>query len=1011
MSSKNDSTWSANLVIDYTKPGPYYQELHFDSVPEYRSAKAKVLAYYLPQFYPFPENDDWWGKGFTEWRNVTRGLPRFLGHYQPHLPSDLGFYDLRVKEVIEQQVAYAKSAGIYGFCYYYYWFNGKRLLDKPLDLLLESKDIEMPFCLIWANENWTRTWDGFDTDVLIAQDYDNQSDEAFVKELERYIKDDRYIRISGRPLFFIYRPGTIPGFKQKLVSWRKLFNDLLGESPLIYMAQGFDDYDPGDYGLDGAIEFPPHKVAVDLENKVSSLPGLAAHFKGHYPSYDDVVERSKEDDDPGYDLIKGVFPMWDNEARLPNRGMGFIGSTPDKYEQWCQQAIEYACHHPIQGSEHFVVVNAWNEWAEGAHLEPDVYHGAAYLNATFRAVFDIKQSQSAFKLILVGHDAHNHGAQLLMLNILKTLTAEFGIRVELYLLNGGDLVREYRKYSHVYVLDDDLNALRYYLDQNDNATVAKYALCNTTVTGSCVEILKSCDYTVINLIHELSHIIESMGIEQSALATATHSDRLIFPCEFVKDSFETVLQRSITAYKLRPQGLYQSVNRVADAKQQLCQLLNIPTDVNLVLNLGYGDSRKGFDYFIEIARKTALIDPSYQFIWVGNVSDDMRHLLSKSGSVTAIIHTIDYVEDVSLYLRGSDAYALTSREDPFPSVVLEALSVGLPVVAFEGSGGAAEILADSANGQCVEMSNTKAFAQTLIAQVSNDDEAKKQQRQALIRKDYGWKDYVFDLLNDFATTYRKVSVIIPNYNYSDYLYERLGSIFRQEYPIFEIIVLDDHSDDDSIAVIKEIAHYYRREITLIENDTNSGSAFRQWHKGVAQASGDYVWIAEADDVASDQFLSAIFARQNDFSMAYTDSQQIDENGAFLANNYRYYYDEIFKAQLDSGDLLAGPEVARSLCEKNQFMNVSSVLFKRDSLWPVLDQQLDVISQYRVAGDWFVYLTILAQAHSTCLLVKDSLNQHRRHSEGITIANEEINRQEIQRIHSYIKNSLPQLNSD
>ena len=256
-------------VKRFTKPGPHFEDPL--PLPPSAARQMKVLAYYLPQFHAFPENDRWWGTGFTEWTNIVRGVPRFKGHYQPRVPRDLGFYTLDSNEPFRRQVDLAKASGVHGFIFYYYWFNGKRLLDKPVGRFLEDSSIEMPFCLMWANENWTRRWDGSESEVLISQDYRPDQDEQMAAEFALHFKDARYIRLQGRPLLMIYRPALIPDTANTIGRWRKIFRTQFNENPIFVMAQSFNDADPEQYGIDGAIEFPPHKLTRSLPPINSSL--------------------------------------------------------------------------------------------------------------------------------------------------------------------------------------------------------------------------------------------------------------------------------------------------------------------------------------------------------------------------------------------------------------------------------------------------------------------------------------------------------------------------------------------------------------------------------------------------------------------------------------------------------------------------------------------------------------------------------------------------------------------
>ena len=220
-------------------PGPYFED--FDpGIAIGRRKRAKVLSYYLPQFHSVDVNDESWGKGFTEWRNLPRALPRFKGHIQPRVPRDLGCYDLSEGDIMRRQIEMAKAAGLHGFCFYHYWFDGKRVLEKPMERLLADSSLDFPFCLMWANENWTRTWDGSDKEIILAQNYREDDDTAFVDDLARHMRDPRYIRVGDRPLFFIYRPGQIPEPSVTILRWRKLMQSRHDLNPLIMMAQGFE---------------------------------------------------------------------------------------------------------------------------------------------------------------------------------------------------------------------------------------------------------------------------------------------------------------------------------------------------------------------------------------------------------------------------------------------------------------------------------------------------------------------------------------------------------------------------------------------------------------------------------------------------------------------------------------------------------------------------------------------------------------------------------------------------
>jgi lipopolysaccharide biosynthesis protein len=345
---------------------------------------VRLICFYLPQFHSIPENDAWWGKGFTEWSNVKPAKPQFVGHYQPHVPAELGYYDLLDPTLQRRQIELAKLYGIEGFCFYFYWFGGKRLLEAPVENYLDDGSLDLPFCLCWANENWSRRWDGLDSEILIAQQHSAEDDLAFIAHVSKYMRDPRYIRISDKPLLLVYRPSLLPSAKSTAKRWRDWCrNNGLGEIYLAY-TQSFEAQDPEDYGFDAAIEFPPNNSAPP--NITQSVTKCNDEFEGTVYDWDVFVDRSRDYKTPKYRLFRGVCPSWDNTARRKNKGTIFLNSTPSGYQEWLLNAIRETCRSFENPEERLIFVNAWNEWAEGAHLEPDKRYGYAYLEATRLAI-------------------------------------------------------------------------------------------------------------------------------------------------------------------------------------------------------------------------------------------------------------------------------------------------------------------------------------------------------------------------------------------------------------------------------------------------------------------------------------------------------------------------------------------------------------------------------------------------------------------------------------------------
>ncbi len=376
-----------------TAPGPWHEpESVLPEAPP-QGLTVRAIAYYLPQFHRDPVNDHAWGTGFTEWTNVTRALPRVAGQVQPRLPADLGFYDLARPETLSAQAVLARRAGIHGFCIHDYWFSGTKVLARPLEILLDTPDIDLRFCLNWANENWTRRWDGAEHEVILAQKHEPGEAEAYLRSVERALRDPRYIRVDDRPLLMIYRPGLLPDAAATVAAWREEARRLgIGEI-YVTMPQGFGDMDPRPYGMDAVAGFPPHRGGWETRTDRRRERLLDPDCRALIFSYDRMAERTLADPPTEYRRLPGVAPSWDNEARRLGRGSIFLNASPAKYGWWLRGAGREALRNPE--GERVVFINAWNEWAEGAILEPDRHYGYAWLAETRRALEDLAADPEA----------------------------------------------------------------------------------------------------------------------------------------------------------------------------------------------------------------------------------------------------------------------------------------------------------------------------------------------------------------------------------------------------------------------------------------------------------------------------------------------------------------------------------------------------------------------------------------------------------------------------------------
>lgn len=358
----------------------------------------KTIAFYLPQFHSFPENDKWWGKGFTEWTNTKKTVPQYRGHYEPRVPLNEYYYNLLDPKTFKWQVSLAKKYGVYGFCFYHYWFGeDKKLMYKPLENYLDDKSLDFPFCLSWANETWSRRWNGSDQDILIKQDYGNK--DSWTKHfnyLLPFFKDSRYITVDNKPLFVLYKPEIFPEYEQMFSLWNKLAKQA-GLSGLSFAIQGAvwnNQSDVDDHMIDYRIMYEPGFTGTQPRSKKGVRFGITSYYwklrsflnkqsNVEFRSYDAYCKNILSRKVPSSKFIPGFFVNWDNTPRRGTNGSSFVGSTPEKFEKYFSALIRKT---QTEYHKEFVFINAWNEWAEGCYLEPDEHFNYGYLEALRNAL-------------------------------------------------------------------------------------------------------------------------------------------------------------------------------------------------------------------------------------------------------------------------------------------------------------------------------------------------------------------------------------------------------------------------------------------------------------------------------------------------------------------------------------------------------------------------------------------------------------------------------------------------
>jgi lipopolysaccharide biosynthesis protein len=388
------------LVMASPHSGPCIRLHKGDSIKDYRfyeeqqdfsdlvSGRPRVLSYYLPQFHAIPENDLWHGPGFTEWTKVRAATPLFQGHYQQHIPHlDIGYYTLTGPDVLARQADMMRKSGVYGQVFYHYWFSGKLILEKPAKMLLENADIDMPFCFCWANENWTRAWDGNENDVLLRQTYSPDDARAFIRYLIPFFADVRHLTIEGRPLLFVYRPSNIPNISEYLEIWEAECRASGLPKPFVVAVLTRGAVDPNEYGMDAGVERVLHDwTGGNVSDITDELVPYRALEGARVLPYAEVARYYRQSTDKKrFSYFRSLVPQWDNSARYGAAGYMLHGSTPQDFQDWLEDAIQYT-RETLPEDRQLILINAWNEWAEGAHLEPDSRFGYSYLNSVGRAL-------------------------------------------------------------------------------------------------------------------------------------------------------------------------------------------------------------------------------------------------------------------------------------------------------------------------------------------------------------------------------------------------------------------------------------------------------------------------------------------------------------------------------------------------------------------------------------------------------------------------------------------------
>lgn len=943
--------------------------------------RARAIAFYEPDLalrrLPGTRPDATTG----EWARVLSAVPRFPGHEQPRLPGELGACDPCCPDVLARQTALARLHGLDAFCVRRHGSSRGVSGGAFLAHYLAATAVDFPFCLSW-NAPPEHGWTAIAAETA-ARDFCTEALACF--------RDRRYVRVGDRPLIVVERPECMDDAVGILAHWREICRE--AGIPEVFLVAMNPSADPRLLGFDAALALPRPDACdnASLFRSVDVKPADPA-FRGKAFDYAAHAAAQAAHPHSGHPEFRGVLARWDDEPRRPGASCVSVGALPDDYGRWLGAAVAHAEEHPVEG-ERMVFVHAWNDWMDGAVLEPDLRFGHAWLHATRGALLAAPRH---LRLLLMVHDANPHGAQYLALS----LVAEFvrmGVEVETLLLGDGWLASHFETLAPLHRLHDMDAARQEAMTTNLRARGFEAVIANTAVCGRSIGPFVDAGMRIVSLIHELPGLIASYGLQDALAGLVDASDHVVVSSRAVREGVLAMLSRpenAISKLVLRPQGLYTrnryrgAVDQTA-ARVRLRDRLGVPHHVAVVLAVGYADARKGVDLLAEAAVRACAQRGDLHFIWVGQrepgICADVDARLAAAGIGDRFRFAgLDF--DTDDYFAGADVYALSSREDPLPSVALESMAVGTPVVAFSGTGGAADLV-DGRAGYAVPAFDVDAYAAALLHVINNPSLRTRLGAAGMdiIDREFAFRKYALSLLAMIGYDTPQVSAVVPNFNYARFLPERIDSISTQTFPIAEILVLDDASTDNSLDILGLLRAYSHPEPLVIRNAVNSGSAFLQWLEGVRRAEGEFVWIAEADDAAEPALVETLIrAMRADtrIVMAYAQSCRVDSAGGPLAPDYLGYTDDISVDRWRAPYTVSGAEeVERALAIKNTVPNVSAALFRRDALLQVLEEHMETLARFRIAGDWVVYLLVLKLGYIH--FAPDAMNRHRHHAKSIT----------------------------
>jgi glycosyltransferase involved in cell wall biosynthesis len=1000
-----------------------------------RGTTVKAIAFYCSSFQPAPENDDRRGRGFTDWTDVSKAVPNFIGHSQPNLPGELGFYDQRLPEILKRQVELARQYGIRGFCFQFAWSAGKGPAGGPLQLLLEDRGIDFPFCLCWSNGPRGDREEDAGREIPAAPDRNEAEYVKLARDLLPAFRDPRCIRVDGKPLMVVDRVDLLPDARTAAEGMRAECRRNGIDGLYLVAGQRNGITDPRPLGFDAAVEFPPHHPEGGRWDP-AAVRILNPKFSGRVYEYSGIARWFEQRSAPEYPLFRTVMPAWDDTARNQNAATMIVHASPELYQEWLGQAAAYTRRH-LPEDRNFLFINSWNGWGNAAYLEPDRRLGYAYLRATAQALAERPEesprSPSQWTILFVSHDANQGGAQDNLLNTIAWMSRHTSLRLKILCLAGGGWLDRFAALADTITLDDlrgadspaggewPVGRLREFCGGTPDLVYG-----NSVVAGREYARLRRLGSPILTFVHELESSIRYYAKPEWMADIARYSARFLACSRVVRNNL-------IARHAIPPDAVTVNFPGVSpglpagvpegNEKTRIRERLGLDKDKHIVFGCGLGMAfRKGADLFIELGgRLRSKGIGNFHMYWIGNLDlnrddegygawpDHLDRL--KNGELNSFVTFLGTKENPREYFRAGDAFVLTSREEPFGLVALEAADSDLPVLCFEGAG-VADFVGEDA-GVVVPDENLEAMADHLAGLLA--DPARRSalgsRASEKIREGFTAEQSARRVLSHCRQTAGRkpaVSVIVPNYNHAEYLPQRLDSIFNQTFQDFEVILLDDASTDGSPEVFRRYAD--RGDVRIFRNPQNGGSPFPQWWKGIQAARSDVLWIAESDDSCEPDFLEALLPAFSDpgVNLAYANSHILNEAGRVVGD----YLDNPYLTDLSPTKwrsdykVTAEQEINDALGVKDTILNASAVLFRKFAM--DADFQTDFTAM-RIAGDWFFF----AHAIQGGWVQYDArkLNYHRRHSESVigkTLQEKKLERffEEFRQVQTFIFRRYP-----